>query len=123
MATKKADRPSDADMVDTIAEKGVEREKIAEIEGAIARADKKRKENAEIEDTLSTELKSREAKLNEVMHAHYDELEDEEDAKGNKLRVYRRGDFRAAITARETLTYEVAKTSQREAAAQRGDKE
>lgn len=92
MATKKSkkgkDRPTDAEMVDTIAEVGTEREKIVEIETQIARADKKRKENGEIEERLDVELKSIEAKLNEVMHDHYDELSDEEDAKGNKLRVY-----------------------------------
>lgn len=117
MATKKKgkskDRPSDADMVDTIAEVGTEREKINEIETQIARSDKKRKENGEIEERLDLELKTMEAKLNEIMHAHYDELTEEEDAKGMKLRVYKRGDFRAAIASKESLQYEVMKDRSR----------
>lgn len=118
MAKKKAakpGRPTDAQMVDTIADVGTEREKITEIETQIARADKKRKENGEIEERLDIELKSIEAKLNEVMHDHYEELSSEEDAKGNKLRVYQRGDFRAAIASKDTLQYEVKKERSRNA--------
>lgn len=105
----KSDRPGDDEMVDTIGDVRAEREKITAIETAIAGAKKKRVEVAEITESLEEELKAKEFKLYEALKEHRDELTEEEDRKGNKLRVYRNGDFYAAILDKETLQYDITK--------------
>lgn len=105
----KDSRPDDGEMVDTIGDVRAQREKIPSIETAIAGAKKKRVEVAEITEGLGEELKAKEFKLYEALNEHRGELTEEEDRKGNKLRVYRNGDFYAAILDKETLQYDITK--------------
>lgn len=107
MAKKQADRPSDDEMTGTLADVRRDREPIPAIESAITKAKKVRVENAEIVADLDKKLATQELKLYELLREHVGELTEEQDKKGNRLRVYQNGDYRAAILDKETLQYDV----------------
>lgn len=82
---------------------GILREPILEIEEAADKADAKRS----LIGGLTTELTALEDDLSDVMHAHEEELDHEEGPKGEKLIVYRRGDYNCSVKAKESVLYKI----------------
>jgi hypothetical protein len=89
---------------------GTERKRIPAIERAAAKADKKRS----IINGLTDELKNLVAKLSEVMHTHEADLDREENDKGEKLIVYKRGDYSVAVKYKESVKYKIRANSKGE---------
>jgi hypothetical protein len=86
---------------------GTERKRITAIEDAAAKADTKRS----LIGGLGDELKNLVAKLSEVMHEHEGELDQEENEKGERVIVYKRGDFNVVVKYSETVNYKVRQES------------
>jgi len=82
---------------------GTERKRIRAIENAASKADAKRS----IINGLSDELKNLVAKLSEKMHEHEAELDHEENDKGEKVIVYKRGDFNVVVKYKESVNYKI----------------
>lgn len=89
---------------------GTEQKRIPAIERAINKADEMRNMIAGLKD----QLKTLEFKLSEVMRANAGELFKEESVKGERVLVYKRGDFSASIKEREAVLYKVADSSKGE---------
>ena len=81
---------------------GFAQETIPAIESAISKADEKRA----IIEGLNDELKNLEFKVTEALHLHRDQLDKQEDKKGNSQLVYKRGDFKAVLKGHERLSYD-----------------
>ena len=79
---------------------------IAEIEGAIVKADKKRAEIEAFNTTEKDTLRNLEHKITEALHKHINALDAQEDEKGNKSYIYRRGAYVAVLKSHERLSYE-----------------
>lgn len=89
---------------------GTERKRIPAIERAASKADEKRS----IINGLSGELDNHVAKLSEVMHANADQLDHEENEKGEKVIVYKRGDYKIVVQYKESVKYKIKKASKGE---------
>jgi len=89
---------------------GTERKRIHAIERAAAKADEKRT----IINGLNDELSNLVAKLSEVMHANEDQLDQEENEKGEKVIVYKRGDYKVVVKYKESVNYKIKKASKGE---------
>lgn len=87
---------------------GTERKRIPAIERAASKADEKRT----IINGLNDELTNLVAKLSEVMHANEEQLDHEENEKGEKVIVYKRGDYKVVVKHKESVNYKVKKASQ-----------
>lgn len=86
---------------------GTERKRIPAIERAASKADDKRA----IINGLQGELINLVAKLSEAMHAKESELDIQENSKGEREIIYKRGDYSCKVKYKETVNYKVKKES------------
>jgi len=89
---------------------GTERRRIRSIENAASKADAKRS----IINGLEDELKNLVAKISEQMHLKEAELDVEENDKGEKMLIYRRGDFNVVVKYKESVNYKIKSDSKGE---------
>lgn len=86
---------------------GAERKRIPAIERAAGKADEKRS----VINGLNDELSNLVAKLSEVMHANEEQLDHEENDKGEKVIIYKRGDYKVVVKYKESVNYKIKKAS------------
>jgi hypothetical protein len=96
---------------------GTERPRITAIEDAVARADAKRT----LVNGLDDELKNLVAKISEAMHENEADLDHEENDKGEKVIIYKRGDFNVVVKYSESVNYKVKRESKGDVPAGGGD--
>jgi hypothetical protein len=82
--------------------------RIPAIESAIMAADKKRAEIEEQEsiiDGLKEELTPLEDGIRVALHSYEDQIDHQETPKGDRVLIYKKGDFEATVKQHERLSY------------------
>lgn len=83
--------------------------RIPAIESAILAADEKRaqiEEQQKIVDGLAEELEPLEDGIREALHKYEDQIDHQETPKGDRVLIYKKGEFTATVKQHERLSYD-----------------